>query len=91
MIVVVGGTGLRLALHERGLRPVSTAADRPLAVVQGYSPDISYGLLAEAALALNAGAFVSIPLTFTVAHGNTYSFTVTSQLGNSVIFNARAT
>jgi HAD superfamily hydrolase (TIGR01450 family) len=56
-VLVVGGTGLRLALRERGLRPVSTAADRPLAVVQGYSPDISYGLLAEAALALNAGAF----------------------------------
>ena len=56
-VLVVGGTGLRLALRERGLRPVSTAADRPLAVVQGYSPDISYGLLAEAAVALNAGAF----------------------------------
>ena len=40
--------------------------------------------------ALNSGAFASIPLTFTVAHGNTYSFTVTSQLGNSVIFVARA-
>ena len=56
-VLVVGGMGLRLALRERGLRPVSTAADRPLAVVQGYSPDISYGLLAEATLALNAGAF----------------------------------
>jgi glycerol-1-phosphatase len=55
-VLVVGGTGLRLALRERGLRPVTVAADRPLAVVQGYSPDISYGLLAEAALALNAGA-----------------------------------
>ena len=55
-VLVVGGTGLRLALRERGLRPVTTAADQPLAVVQGYSPDISYGLLAEAALALNAGA-----------------------------------
>jgi glycerol-1-phosphatase len=55
-VLVVGGTGLRLAVRERGLRPVTVAADRPLAVVQGYSPDISYGLLAEAALALNAGA-----------------------------------
>ncbi len=54
---MVGGTGLRLALRERGLRPVSAAAEKPLAVVQGYAPDISYGLLAEAALALNAGAF----------------------------------
>jgi glycerol-1-phosphatase len=55
-VLVVGGTGLRLAVRERGLRPVTVAADRPLAVAQGYSPDINYGLLAEAALALNAGA-----------------------------------
>lgn len=55
-VLVVGGTGLRLALRERGLRPVTAAAERPLAVAQGYSHDIDYGLLAEAALALNAGA-----------------------------------
>jgi len=56
-VLVVGGTGLRLAVRARGLRPVTTAAERPLAVVQGYSHDITYGLLAEATLALNAGAF----------------------------------
>jgi glycerol 3-phosphatase-2 len=56
-VLVVGGMGLRYALRERGLRPVSTAADRPAAVVQGYGPDISYGLLAEAALAVRAGAW----------------------------------
>jgi glycerol-1-phosphatase len=56
-VLVVGGTGLRLAVRERGLRPVTAAAERPLAVVQGYAPDISYGLLAEAALAIRAGAF----------------------------------
>ncbi len=56
-VLVVGGTGLRLAVRERGLRPVTTAAEHPLAVVQGYSSDISYGLLAEATMALNAGAF----------------------------------
>jgi glycerol 3-phosphatase-2 len=55
-VLVVGGTGLRLAVRDRGLRPVTTAADKPLAVVQGYSPAISYGLLAEAAIALDAGA-----------------------------------
>ncbi len=55
-VLVVGGMGLRLAVRARGLRPVSTAADRPLAVVQGFAHDISYGLLAEAALALEAGA-----------------------------------
>ncbi len=55
-VLVVGGTGLRLAVRERGLRPVTTALEQPLAVVQGYSPAITYGLLAEAAIALNAGA-----------------------------------
>ena len=56
-VLVVGGMGLRLAIRDRGLRPVTSAAERPAAVVQGYSHDISYGLLAEAALALKAGAF----------------------------------
>jgi glycerol-1-phosphatase len=56
-VLVVGAIGLRLALRERGLRPVSAAAERPMAVVQGYGPDISYGLLAEAALAIRAGAW----------------------------------
>ncbi|MEP7025147.1 MAG: HAD family hydrolase, partial [Actinomycetota bacterium] len=55
-VLVVGGNGLRIALRERGLRPVSTAAERPAAVVQGYSPDLSYGLLTEGVLAVNAGA-----------------------------------
>jgi glycerol-1-phosphatase len=56
-VLVVGGIGLRLALRERGLRPVSTAAERPAAVVQGYGPGVDYGLLAEAALAVRAGAW----------------------------------
>ena len=43
---------------------------------------------------LNAGAVLDIPntlLTFTPSHGQVYSFTVTSNLGNSVIFNSKAT
>ncbi|HZR52106.1 MAG TPA: HAD-IIA family hydrolase [Streptosporangiaceae bacterium] len=55
-VLVIGGMGLRLALREQGLRPVSTAADRPLAVVQGYVPGLSYGLLAEGGIAVAAGA-----------------------------------
>ena len=55
-VLVVGGSGLRMALRERGLRPVSTAIDKPQAVVQGYAPDISYSLLAEGGLAVAAGA-----------------------------------
>ena len=55
-VLVVGGSGLRMALRERGLRPVTTAADRPLAVVEGFSPDINYSILAEGGLAVAAGA-----------------------------------
>jgi glycerol 3-phosphatase-2 len=56
-VLVVGGMGLRVAVRERGLRPVSVAAERPAAVVEGYSPDISYSLLTEGALAVADGAW----------------------------------
>jgi HAD superfamily hydrolase (TIGR01450 family) len=55
-VLAVGGSGLRMAVRERGLRPVSTALEQPRAVVQGYAPDISYSLLAEGGLAVAAGA-----------------------------------
>ncbi|WP_199537268.1 HAD-IIA family hydrolase [Spongiactinospora gelatinilytica] len=55
-VLVVGGMGLRQAVRDHGLRPVTTAADGPVAVVQGYSPGMSYGLLAEGALAVRRGA-----------------------------------
>jgi HAD superfamily hydrolase (TIGR01450 family) len=55
-VLVIGGSGLRMAVRERGLRPVSTAMDRPQAVVQGYWPDLSYSMLAEGGLAVAAGA-----------------------------------
>ena len=55
-VLVVGATALRLAVRERGLRPVSTAAERPLAVVQGYVPSLGYASLAEGGLAVRAGA-----------------------------------
>ncbi len=55
-VLVIGGSGLRMAVRERGLRPVSTAAEKPRAVVQGYAPDLSYSMLAEGGLAVAAGA-----------------------------------
>jgi glycerol-1-phosphatase len=55
-VLAIGGAGLRMALRERGLRPVSTAIERPQAVVQGYSPDVDYSILAEGGLAVAAGA-----------------------------------
>ncbi|GAA1771431.1 MULTISPECIES: HAD-IIA family hydrolase [Streptomonospora] len=76
-VLVVGDTGLRLALRRHGLRPVSVASDRPAAVVQGYSPRLNYDLMVQGALAVAAGAlFVSTngdataPLDFGVQPGN---------------------
>ena len=72
-VLVVGGSGLRMALRERGLRPVSTAADQPQAVVQGYSPDVDYSILAEGGLAVAAGAL------FVASNGD---LTLPSRRGN---------
>jgi glycerol-1-phosphatase len=55
-VLVIGGTALRLAVRERGLVPVSTAAEDPVVVVQGFAPGIDYGRLAEGGLAVRAGA-----------------------------------
>ena len=55
-VLVLGALALRLAVRERGLIPVSNAAEHPQAVVQGYSPGIGYGSLAEGGLAVRAGA-----------------------------------
>ena len=55
-VLVIGSTALRLAVRERGLRPVSTAAEHPEAVVQGYGPGIGYTSLAEGGLAVRTGA-----------------------------------
>jgi glycerol 3-phosphatase-2 len=55
-VLVIGGSGLRIAVRERGLRPVSVAAAKPAAVVQGYAPGVDYSQLAEGTLAVLAGA-----------------------------------
>jgi glycerol 3-phosphatase-2 len=54
--LVVGAPALADALSHIGLRPVTTAAEDPAVVVQGFSPDIAWPLLAEAAYAIRAGA-----------------------------------
>ena len=55
-VLVIGSTGLRLAVSERGLIPVSTAVESPLAVVQGFAPGVDYSAFAEGFLAVKAGA-----------------------------------
>ncbi|MCX0243091.1 HAD hydrolase-like protein [Streptomyces drozdowiczii] len=55
-VLVIGGEGLRVALRERGLEPVESADDDPVAVVQGYGgPDLPWGRFAEASYAVNRG------------------------------------
>ncbi|MFE7973221.1 HAD hydrolase-like protein [Streptomyces shenzhenensis] len=55
-VLVIGGEGLRSALRERGLRPVESADDDPVAVAQGYGgPDLAWGRFAEACYAVARG------------------------------------
>ena len=54
-VLMVGGEGLRVALRERGLVPVTSADDAPAAAVQGYRPDTSWAELAEIAYAVQRG------------------------------------
>lgn len=54
-VLVVGGAGLTEALRERGLVPVTSTDDGPVAVVQGFAPEIGWSLLAEGAYAVSAG------------------------------------
>lgn len=55
-VLVVGGKGLRTALTEMGFILVNSAQDMPDAVAQGFTPDISWRELAEAAYAIQGGA-----------------------------------
>lgn len=55
-VLVVGSSALAGELEHVGLTPVRNVADTPVAVVQGHSPDTAWPQLAEACLALRAGA-----------------------------------
>lgn len=55
-VLVVGAEALRAELREVGLEPVGGLGDAPVAVVQGYGPEVGWRELAEASLAVRAGA-----------------------------------
>jgi HAD superfamily hydrolase (TIGR01450 family) len=55
-VLVVGAEALVDEIAAVGLTPVGSADDRPVAVVQGYGPQVGWPQLAEAALAIQAGA-----------------------------------
>jgi HAD superfamily hydrolase (TIGR01450 family) len=55
-VLVVGTDSLAAEVSEVGLRPVRLCSEEPVAVVQGHSPRTGWADLAEAALAIRAGA-----------------------------------
>jgi HAD superfamily hydrolase (TIGR01450 family) len=56
LVLVVGADALAAEVTEAGLTPVDSADAGPAAVVQGYSAELGWRQLAEAALAVRAGA-----------------------------------
>ncbi|MBD3780706.1 MAG: HAD-IIA family hydrolase [Micrococcales bacterium] len=56
-VLVVGGAGLLTAVREAGFTVVTSAQDRPDAVVQGFAPELGWAQLAEAAYAVAGGAW----------------------------------
>lgn len=76
-VLVVGGAGLHTAVAAKGCRIVASADDGPVAVVQGYAPEIGWAQLAEAAYAVQRGAWhvasnldLSLPTARGLAPGN---------------------
>ncbi|QUH04335.1 HAD-IIA family hydrolase [Saccharopolyspora erythraea] len=55
-VLVVGTAALESEVDKVGLVPVREVAEEPVAVVQGHSPDTAWKNLAEACLAIRAGA-----------------------------------
>lgn len=54
-VLVVGGDGLTSEVEAAGWRVVRTAAEEPLAVVQGFAPHVGWTDLAEASFAVATG------------------------------------
>jgi glycerol 3-phosphatase-2 len=55
-VLVVGAEALRAEVRDAGLKVVTSADDAPAAVVQGYGPQVGWADLAEACVAVRAGA-----------------------------------
>lgn len=71
-VLVIGGAGIPAALAEAGFVPVGRLEDAPAAVMQGFSPDLSWRDLAEATYAVRAGlpwVATNPDLTFPTARG----------------------
>ncbi|WP_377643011.1 HAD-IIA family hydrolase [Oryzobacter terrae] len=92
-VLVVGGIGVGMALAEAGLVPVTphqrrSGAAAPVAVLQGYGPDVTAADLSEAAYAVQDGALwvatntdATLPTERGVAPGNG---SLVAAVGNAV-------
>ncbi len=76
-VLVVGGAGLVTAVREAGYVVVESADDEPVAVAQGFAPEVGWAQLAEAAYAIERGAWhvasnldLSLPTARGFAPGN---------------------
>lgn len=65
-VLVIGGAGIADELSRSGYVPVRSLADRPAAVMQGFSPDLTWRDLAEATYAVRSGLpWIATNLDFT--------------------------
>jgi glycerol 3-phosphatase-2 len=55
-VLVVGGEGLRSRVSDAGFQVVDSSDEAPAAVIQGFSPEVSWTNLAEASYAIQKGA-----------------------------------
>lgn len=76
-VLVVGGAGLVTAVRAAGYVVVDSADDEPEAVAQGFAPEVGWAQLAEAAYAVERGAWhvasnldLSLPTARGFAPGN---------------------
>jgi glycerol 3-phosphatase-2 len=76
-VLVVGGAGLLTAVRAAGFTIVDSADDEPVAVAQGFAPELGWTQLAEAAYAIERGAWhvasnldLSLPTARGLAPGN---------------------
>ena len=56
LVLVIGGEGLVVEVEKGGFAVTRSADDKPAAVIQGFSPDLGWKDLAEAAFALHPRA-----------------------------------
>ncbi|MCB5275761.1 D,L-glycerol 3-phosphate phosphatase [Arthrobacter sp. SO5] len=76
-VLITGGDALAREIELAGLVPVGSEAENPVAVVQGFHPDLGWKDLAEASYAVAGGALwvatntdMSIPQARGIAPGN---------------------